>query len=91
MMDKLLPFDIDVVSRCLQLSKEGMTMSRVVQFKNEDIAHVFEPNTKTIAGYLLTKTKGIDKEWLSYINYRILLPLSTDDISKEGVAAALMA
>jgi hypothetical protein len=91
MMDRLLPFDIDVVSRCLRLPQEGMTMGGVAHFKEADLTQVFEPNAKTTAGYALAKAKGVYKEWLSYVNHRILLPLSTDHILQEGIAAALMA
>jgi hypothetical protein len=92
MMDRLLPFDIDAVSRCLRLPQEGMMMGGVAHFKEDDLSHVFESNAKTVAGYASTKAKGIYKEWLSYVNHtRILLPLSPEHISEEGVAAALMA
>jgi hypothetical protein len=91
MMDRLLPFDIDAVSRCLRLPQEGMTMGGVAHFKEDDLSHVFESNAKTVVGYALAKAKGIYKEWLSYVNHRILLPLSPEHISEEGIAAALMA
>lgn len=46
MMDRVLPFDIDVVSRCLRLPKEGMSLSSVAQYKDEDLDDVFTPMPK---------------------------------------------
>jgi hypothetical protein len=91
MMDRVLPFDIDAVSRCLRLPQEGMTLSGATHFTEEHLKDVFEPKAKTDAGYLLAKAKGIWKEWLSYVNYRILLPQTPKYISEVGVGAALMA
>jgi predicted nucleic acid-binding Zn-ribbon protein len=68
-----------------------MTMSGVAHFTEEDLTSVFEPNAKTAAGYNLSKAKGIYREWLTYVNQRILLPPSIEYISEEGVAAGLMA
>jgi hypothetical protein len=90
-MDQLLPFDIDAISRCLRLPQEGMNISLVAQYTDEDLEEVFEPHARTASGYLLSKAKGVWRVWLSYINYRILLPQSKDYILEEGVAAALMA
>jgi hypothetical protein len=90
-MDWLLPFDIDAISRCLRLPQEGMNISSVVQYTDEDLEEVFEPHARTASSYLLSKAKGVWRVWLSYINYRILLPQSKDHISEEGVGAALMA
>jgi hypothetical protein len=74
MMDRLLPFDINAVSVYLRLPKEGMSMSTVAYYQEEDLEEVFEPDAKTASGYLLSKAKGIWRSWLSYVNYRILLP-----------------
>jgi hypothetical protein len=90
-MDRLLPFDIDAISRCLRLPQEGMNISSVAQYIDEDLEEVFEPHARTASGYLLSKAKGIWRVWLHYINNRILLPQSKDHISEEGVGAALMA
>jgi hypothetical protein len=91
MMDRL-PFDIDIVSRCLRLPQEEMWMSSVAHLKEEDLKDVFEPNANTTAGYLCLEQKvSIKSEWLSFVNHRILLLLSIDHILEEGVAAALMA
>jgi hypothetical protein len=89
-MDQLLPFDIDAISRCLRLPQEGMNISSVVQYTDEDLEEVFEPHARTASGYLLSKAKGVWRVWLPYINNRILLPQSKDHISEEGVGAALM-
>jgi hypothetical protein len=91
MMHRLLPFNINAVSVCLRLPKEGMSMSAVAQYQEENLEEVFEPDAKTASGHLLSKAKDIWRSWLSYVNYRILLPLSKDHISSEGVGAALMA
>ena len=69
MMDRVLPFDIDAVSRCLRLPKEGMILFLVAHYTDEDLKEVFEPKVKAAVGYLLSKAKGVWKEWLSYINY----------------------
>jgi hypothetical protein len=90
-MDWLLPFDIDAISRCLRLPQEGMNISSVAQYAEEDLEEVSEPHARTTSGYLLSKAKGVWKVWLPYINNRILLPQSKDHISEEGVGAALMA
>jgi hypothetical protein len=90
-MDRLLPFDIDAISRCLRLPQEGMNISSVVQYTEEDLEEVFEPHARTASGYLLSKAKGVWRVWLPYINNRILLPQSKDHISEEGVGVALMA
>jgi hypothetical protein len=90
-MDRLLPFDIDAISRCLRLPQEGMNISSVAQYIDEDLEEVFEPHARTASGYLLSKAKGVWRVWLHYINNRILLPQSKDHISEEGVGAALMA
>jgi hypothetical protein len=90
-MDRLLPFDIDAISRCLRLPQEGMNISSVAQYTEEDLEEVFEPHARTASGYLLSKAKGIWRVWLPYINNRILLPQSKDHISEEGVGATLMA
>ena len=50
MMDRLLPFDIDVVSRCLRLPKEEMNILSVVQYKDKDLEEVFESHAKTVSG-----------------------------------------
>ena len=91
MMDRVLPFDIDTVSRNLRLPKEGMTLSSVTHLTDEHLKEVFESKAKTDAGYQLAKAKGIWKEWLSYVNYRILLPQSPTHISEAKVGATLMA
>jgi hypothetical protein len=91
MMDRLLPFDIDAISRCLRLPQERMNISSVAQYIEEDLEEVFESHARTTSGYLLSKAKGVWRVWLPYINNRILLPQSKDHISEEGVGAALMA
>ena len=68
-----------------------MTLSLVTHLTDEHLKEVFEPKAKTNAGYLLTKAKGIWKEWLSYVNYHILLSLLPAYISEARVGAALMA
>jgi hypothetical protein len=85
MMDQLLPFDIDAISRCLRLPQEGMNISSVVQYIEEDLEEVFEPHARTASGYLLSKAKGVWRVWLPYINNQILLSQSKDHISEEGV------
>jgi hypothetical protein len=91
MMDRLLLFDIDAISRCLRLPQEGMSISSVAQYTDEDIDDVFDPEAWTSSRYLLSKAKGVWRIWLAYINYRIMFPESKDHISVEGVGAALMA
>jgi hypothetical protein len=90
-MDRLLLFDIDAISRCLRLPQEGMNISSTAQYIEEDLEEVFEPHARTASGYLLSKAKCVWRVWLSYINNRILLPKSKDHILEEGVGAALMA
>ena len=60
-MDWLLPFDIDAISRCLRLPQEGMNIE-------EDLEEVFESHARTAFGYLLSKAKGVWRVWLPYFN-----------------------
>jgi hypothetical protein len=56
-MDRLLPFDIDAISRCLRLPQEGMNISSVAQYTDEDLEEVFEPHVRT-AFYLRPRVYG---------------------------------
>jgi hypothetical protein len=89
--NRYLPFDIDAISRCLRLLQEGLTLSLVGHLRDEDLIDIFESNAKTTTSYAIAKAKRMWKAWLSYINQRIMLPLTKEHISKEGVSIAMMA
>jgi hypothetical protein len=62
----------------------------VGHLRDEDLIDIFESNVKMTTGYAIAKAKGMWKEWLSYINQRIMLPLTKEHIYEEGVFVAMM-
>ena len=87
-----IQFTPESISKSLRLFQgEGSMDTEVSDMRDEDLIPIFEKNSRTSKGFALEKAKGIWKEWLAFVNERLLMAEDgLEYMSEKGVAAAIM-
>jgi hypothetical protein len=89
---QIVHFDVNVIKKHFPgLSSVGPTLVAIELLDKAAILQVFEQpgNARVDSGYSIHKAKGPWKEWLQYVNQRLLMaPEGVEVITSEGLAAA---
>ena len=87
-----IQFTPESVSKLMNLFQgDGNIDTEVSDMREEDLIPIFEKNCRASKGFVLAKAKGIWKEWLPFVNERLLLAeCGLEHMSEKGVAAAIM-